>query len=62
MSLLNMAEAAELGGERSIEIAVGSATLADLDRERIRALLSKLGRVEAVPQGADLVLKGSIGA
>ena len=56
-SLLNMAEAASLGGESSLDIAVGPETLRTVDPLRLERVLAQAGKVQLVPEGKGLLLR-----
>ena len=56
-SLLNMVEAAEMGGLDEISIAIGPETAKRLDQARLQEMTAKVGKVSLVAEGAGLLLK-----
>ncbi len=56
-SLLSMVEAAELGGVKDLEIALGPETARRVDRKRLESLTSKVGKVTLQEAAGGLVLK-----
>ena len=56
-SILSMVEAAELGGLDAVEITIGPETTTQLDRRRLEALTSKVGKVSLRETSGGLVLK-----
>lgn len=55
-SLLSIVEAAQAGGLPAVEIEIGNATLAAIDREKLLALVGKVGpaRIDGRGDGARL--------
>lgn len=60
-SLLNMVEAAELGGVKDLGIEIGPETAQRLDQKRLQEMVSKVGRTSLEPRGAGLLLKVAYG-
>lgn len=56
-SLLNMVEAAQMGGLEGLDIEIGPETTKRLDQKRLQEMTSRVGRVSLEPRGAGLLLK-----
>lgn len=56
-SILSMLEAAELGGIKDLDIAIGPETAGRMDRQRLQELAAQVGKVTLEEQGAGLLLK-----
>lgn len=56
-SILSMVEAAELGGLKELDIAIGSETARRIDRMQLETLTSKVGKVLIEDAADGLVLK-----
>ena len=62
LSILNMVEAAQLGGVDALEVVLGPKTAGRLDRARLEKLAGAIGRASLTPEGQGLLLKVSYGA